>query len=172
MRKAVLSTSLFVAALLAPGTAMAAPASDDFRARISILKPLVLTWISDLDFGTIIPGIAVGEVTIDADTGARSGTDPTMIATADDGERGTFGSAGQDTASVDVDLVYPTELRSSDNKVIEVVEMVLDQGNVRNRVLSDSSAIFFVGIGGTIRIRPDQEERVYSGAATLTVQYN
>ena len=172
MSKAALPTSLFVAALLAPGSAMAAPATDDFRARISILKPLVLTWISDLDFGTIIPGIAIGDVTIDADSGVRTGSDAAMIATADDGERGAFGSAGQDTASVDVDLVYPTELLSTDNKVIEVVEMVLDQGNARNRILSNSSAIFFVGIGGTIRIRPDQEERVYTGTATLTVQYN
>lgn len=172
MRKAALPTSLLIAALLAPGSAMAAPRTDDFRARISILKPLVLTKIADLDFGEIIPGIAVGEVTIDADTGARTATDPAMIALPDDGERGAFGSAGQDTASVDVDLVYPTELLSADNKVIEVVEMVLDQGNVRNRVLSNSSAIFFVGIGGTIRIRPDQEERFYTGTATLTVQYN
>ena len=172
MRKAALPTSLLIAALLAPGSAMAAPETGRFRSRLSILKPLVLTKIADLDFGTIIPGIAIGDVTIDADTGVRTATDPAMIATTDNGERGQFGSVGQDTASVDVDLVYPTQLLSADNKIIDVVTMVLDQGNARNRILSSSSAIFFVGIGGTIRIRPDQEERLYTGTATLTVQYN
>ena len=172
MRIAALPTSLLIVALLAPGSAMAAPERGRFRARLSILKPLALTKIADLDFGTIIPGIAVGEVTIDADTGARSATDPAMIATNDDGERGEFGSVGQNTASVDVDFTYPTELVSTDKKVIEVVTMVLDQGNVRNRILSSGSEVFFVGIGGTIRIRPDQEERFYTGTATLTVQYN
>jgi len=39
------------------------------------------------------------------------------------------------------------------------------------RVLTPLSQVFFVGVGGEIYVRPDQEEGNYTGTYTLTATY-
>ena len=39
------------------------------------------------------------------------------------------------------------------------------------RTLTPASQVFFVGIGGEVFVRADQEEGVYTGTFTLTATY-
>ena len=94
-----------------------------------ILKPFVLTRIEDLNFGTIIPTGSPEFVTINADTGARTMSNPAMRVAADDGYRAEFGSSGVDNNLVVIELTGPTDLVNGDGKLLKVTKLVLDQNN-------------------------------------------
>lgn len=158
------------AALLGATPAMAADTAA-MTSNALILKPFVLTKLSDLNFGTIIPTGGPEFVTIDADTGARTMTNPAMRVATDDGFRAEFGSAGVANNLVVIELAGPANLTNSDGNLLKVNKLVLDQNNKIIRPLTPTSQVFFVGIGGEIYIRANQEEGVYTGEYTLTATY-
>lgn len=47
----------------------------------------------------------------------------------------------------------------------------LDQGGNPLRILTPVSQVFFLGIGGQVFVRNNQEEGSYSGIFTLTANY-
>ena len=170
MSKQMLRASALAAALLGASPAIAADTAA-MTSNALILKPFVLTRISDLNFGTIIPTGSPEFVTINADTGARTMSNPAMRVAADDGYRAEFGSTGVNNNLVVIELTGPTDLVNGDGKLLKVTKLVLDQNNKILRPLTTTSQVFFVGIGGEIYIRGNQEEGVYTGEYTLTATY-
>lgn len=165
-----LTLGAFAAALFGATPALAAD-SDAMTSRALILKPFVLTKLSDLNFGSIIPSGSAEFVTINADTGARTMTNEAMRVTTDDGYRARFASSGVNNNLVVLELAGPSDLVNADGKLLKVTKLVLDQNNKILRVLTLSSQVFFVGIGGEVYIRGNQEEGVYTGEFTLTATY-
>ena len=159
-----------VLALFGADPALASDASA-MNSKALVLKPFVLTRIKDLNFGTIIPTGRAEFVQIDADTGARTMSDPTMRVATDDGHRAEFGSSGVNNTLVVIELDGPTDLVNSDGDLLKVTRLVLDQRNKVIRTLTAASQVFFVGIGGEVYIRGDQEDGDYSGTFTLTATY-
>lgn len=168
MTKAIFGAIALVAALLA---ASPAPAATPMTPKALILKPFVLTKLSDLSFGSIIPSGRPEFVQIDADDGTRTMTNEAMRITSDEGNRARFASSGVDNNLVLIKLTGPKNLVNADGKLLKVNRLELDQNDKTVRQLNPTSQVFFVGVGGEIYIRPDQEEGVYTGTFTLTATY-
>ena len=167
MTNALFGAIALGAALLAADPVRAAPMTS----QALILKPFVLTKLSDLSFGTIIRTGTPEFVQIDADTGDRTMSNEAMRVTSDEGYRARFASTGSNTNLVLVRLVGPKNLVNAAGKLLKVTRLELDDDNKTVRQLTPTSQIFFVGVGGEIYIRPDQEDGVYTGTFTLTATY-
>lgn len=153
------------------GTAPAfAQRTEPMTSKALLIKPLTLTKLSDLDFGTIIPSGSGDLVTINADTGARTSPTAGLIA-ADPGFRARFASSGVNNTFVVLQISPATDLIDGAGNTLSVTRLDLDQGGNPLRTLSPASQVFFVGIGGQVFVRANQEEGVYSGTFTLTADY-
>lgn len=167
MLKVIVGALALGAALFVPDSVRAAPMSSSAL----ILKPFILTKLSDLSFGTIIRTGTPEFVQIDPDTGARTLSNETMRVSTDEGYRARFASSGFKNNLVLVKLVGPKNLVNSAGKLLKVTRLELDDDNRTVRQLSPASQVFFVGVGGEIYIRPDQEDGTYIGTYTLTATY-
>ena len=169
MTRHTLAGAAIAVALL--GTAPALAASNaQMTSKALLLKPLTLTKLSDLDFGTMVPSGGGDFVTIDAATGARSS--PTAILdVTDPGHRARFASSGVNNTLVFLELSSPpyTALTNAAGDKLKLEYLKLDGSALR--VLTPLSQVFFVGVGGEIYVRPDQEEGNYTGTYTLTATY-
>ncbi|HVM38924.1 MAG TPA: DUF4402 domain-containing protein [Sphingomicrobium sp.] len=156
----------------APAAAESVSASAQAKAHGVILQPLTLTRIEDLDFGTVIASSTAGTVTINADTSARTTTGGVTGVPNYPGQRGLFGGAGTAFQPVVLTLKAPSVLVSESNPsdIIEVEEMVLDNNNQTDRTIN-STAAFFVGVGGTFNIAASQPNGSYSAPFELTAEY-
>ena len=144
--------------------------TEPMTSKALLLKPLTLTKLSDLDFGTIIPSGSGDLVTINADTGARTSPTANLVPT-DPGNRARFASSGVNNTSVMLQISPATDLIDGAGNKLSVISLDLDQGGASTRTLSPESQVFFVGIGGQVSVRANQEEGVYSGTFTLTADY-
>ena len=162
------------AAALAGALLVTTPAlaqtSRSMTSNALLLKPLTLTKLADLDFGDIVPSGTGDFVTIDADTGART-TDKAILLPSNTGQRARFASSGLNNTLVALVLSPPGNLTNAAGNKLRVTRLTLDQGNFPIRVLTPASQVFFVGIGGDVFIRSNQEEGVYTGTFTLTAIY-
>lgn len=164
--------ALAFGALLAAGSpALAAPVAAPVppQGRALLLIPLTLTKVQDLHFGTIVPSTTTaGFVSINAVTGARTGSAGLTLMTTDVGQRGQFAGAGTPNQQVDMDLTPPVELTNVAGDTIPVLGMSLD-GPTTRTIAADQT--FFVGVGGVIFIAANQPEGLYSAAYDLTADY-
>lgn len=159
------------AALLGATPALGqAQATQPMTGKALLLKPLTLTKLADLDFGTIIPSGFGDLVTINADSGARTSPTATLV-TTDPGHRARFASSGLNNVLVVLQISPPSDLSDGAGNLLAVTRLDLDQGGLPLRVLSPQSQVFFVGIGGQVHVRGNQPEGVYSGTFTLTANY-
>lgn len=170
MTRTPLMAGALALALLGASPA-AATDTDAMTGKALLLKPFVLTKLSDLSFGSIIPTGSAEFVQINADTGARTFSNPAMRVATDDGFRARFASSGLLNALVVLEISEPTDLLNADGKRLKVTRLVLDQSNKVIRRLTPTSQTFFVGIGGEVYIRGNQEEGDYVGTFTLTATY-
>ncbi len=167
-----MSKGLFGAMTLAAALLAASPGSaEPMTSKALILKPFVLTKLSDLSFGTIIPTGSPEFVEINPDDGSRTMTNEAMRVTSDEGYRARFASSGVNNNLVLIKLVGPKNLVNADGNLLKVTRLELDQNDKTVRQLSPTSQVFFVGVGGEIYIRPTQEDGVYTGTFTLTATY-
>jgi hypothetical protein len=156
-------------ALFGASSALAANTAP-MTSKALLLKPLTLTKLSDLNFGTIVPSGSGDLVTINADTGAR--TSPTAgLVTIDPGFRARFASSGLNNTFVVLQLSPPGDLDDGLGNKLTVTRLDLDQGGNPLRILTPASQVFFLGIGGQVYIRSNQPEGTYSGTFTLTANY-
>lgn len=165
-------TSLAFGALLAASSpAVAAPVAVPTPppARALLLIPLTLTKVQDLSFGTIVPSTTTaGFVSINATTGARTGSAGLTLMPVDVGQRAQFAGAGTANQQVIIALTPATELTNPAGDTIPVLAMNLDGPTTRTIAANQS---FFVGVGGVIFIAANQEEGLYSAVYDLTADY-
>jgi len=169
MNKFLLSTGALAAALITATPAIAAD-NQMMSSKALILKPLVLTKQSDLSFGTIVPSGAGDLVTINADTGARTSATAGLLL-SDPGFRARFASSGLNNQFVVLQLSEPSDLANAEGDLLSVTRLSLDNGGNPLRTLSAESQVFFVGIGGQVFVRSNQEDGTYTGTFTLTANY-
>ena len=87
-----------------------------------LLIPLTLTKVQDLSFGTIVPSTTTaGFVTINAVTGARTGSAGLTLMPTDVGQRGRFAGAGTPNQQVIMALTPPTDLVNPAGDTIPVL---------------------------------------------------
>ena len=147
-----------------------AATSQPMTGKALLLKPLTLTKLADLDFGTIVPSGSGDLVSINADTGVRTSPSAGLVST-DPGNRARFASSGLNNSFVVLQVSPPTDLSDGAGNLLTVTRLDLDQGGNPLRVLTPSSQVFFLGIGGQVFVRANQEEGSYTGTFTLTANY-
>ena len=162
-----------LAAILATATPALAGTSDTAKAdaKGTVLQPLTITKVDDLDFGWVISTTSAGTVVINADDGSRTQTGGVTLVTSYPGGRATFGGAGTPGNAVTLTLASPTELISTTNPADKVLvnSMTLDSGGSSRTIASDST--FLVGVGGAFAIAANQPNGFYKAQFSVTADY-
>jgi hypothetical protein len=170
--KIALAALAATAAFASPAGAQIVSYTETTDVRGTILQPLTLTEIDDLDFGTILASGVAGSVTIDEDTGNRTVVGGVAEVPLDPGHRAEFIGAGPAGGQVDLTLVPPAFLYNVANDPLTVTSMTLDGGvGLTDSRVIDGSGAFSVGVGGTFAIAAGQPNGVYTGTFDLTAEY-
>jgi|SRR4051794_23117626 hypothetical protein len=168
-------------AVATPAVAQQATVTANATAKGVVLLPLTLSKTSDLDFGTVIASTtSAGSVVISADDGSRSVTGGVVGVPNYPGGRALFQGAGTANQAVVLTLSAPSVLTSGANS-ITVNSMTFDSGAASapdplsgNLVTSrtiDSTGAFAVGVGGDFAIAQSQANGLYTGAFSVTAEY-
>ena len=164
IRKLIIATAVAAAALPAP--ALAAP-TDSADAEALLLLPLSITKVDDLDFGTVVSSSTSGTVSIAADGSGQSVTGGVTPVASGTISRALFAGAGSAGQQVNIFLAPPANLSDGNGHTVPI-SLSLEN----SLVTIDATRAFFVGIGGTVTIAPNQAEGTYSGTFTVLAQYN
>lgn len=159
-----------VAALLALLTltayqnAMAAQATG--TASASILAPVTVTKIDDLNFGKIIAGSSASSVILGPSGQFRCGNGLTCLDTHSAARFNVAGTPGQ-TVSIQADdqitLSSPGGARMPVSLELSAKSMKLSAGGGSSNVVT---------VGGTLTVAAYQAEGTYTGTFSVTVDYN
>jgi opacity protein-like surface antigen len=170
--KLTLAALAAATAFATPAAAQVVTATAQAEARGTVLLPLTLSKIDDLDFGTILASPVAGSVTIDADTGNRSVTGGVAEVGVNGGQRALFTGAGPAGDQVNLVLTPPAGmlLYRDPTTTLTVTSIDLDQGGATNRTM-DGVGAFAVGVGGTFAIGANQAPGLYAADFDLTAEY-
>jgi hypothetical protein len=166
-------------AALAASIAVASPAfaqttdTATAQARGVVLLPLTISEVDPLNFGTVLASGVAGTVTIDADTGARSFTGGVSGIALDLGNRGLFDGLGTENQLVEITL-NPVANLTGPGPDIAVTSMELDGCAclIETRTIPvGGGGAFQVGVGGTFAIAASQPNGLYTGAYSVTAEY-
>lgn len=166
--------ALAAAATLVAAPAVAAPvaASPTAKARARIVKPLTLTANRDLQFGTIVNGLAAGGtrlISVDQ-TGARSGCDATVVvcggATPTSAQ---YTVTGTNQMTVQV-ATSATNLRNTTSGGNELLPFTYDAPATVALGNSGASGVQFT-VGGSFTIADTTVGGDYVGDLLVTVDY-
>ena len=157
-------------ALLAPAAAIAAPVSPPANpaARASLLKPLTLTKLSDMDFGNL--GItANGTAVINPVTDTMTTTGG-VLRLGGTPRAATFRGVAQGGAVVIIRIPNGgvSLTRVGGTQTILLNNFTLDGQSKRSMA---QAGIFDFKIGATLRPTAGQVEGVYAGTFEVTIQY-
>jgi hypothetical protein len=173
----------FALAALAATAVFASPAqaqlvSATTEARGTILQPLTLTQMEDLDFGTVLSSAVAGTVSIDADTGGRTVTGGVTAIVLDVGQRAEFAGVGTLGQLVEITLVPPPGNvlnRVGGGATITVNQWDLDGGaafdTFQTRTITDPDGAFLVGVGAEFNVAANQMNGLYTANFDVTAEY-
>ncbi len=156
---ATVATGLFAAPAMAANTA-----TKPFTATAKIVKPLTLTKVRDLNFGTItmLSGLTSSVVAVDQADAASCGSNLSCTAPVS----AKFSVAGVALQTLDVDVQAITAL--TDPVSGETVAFNADAPSTVT-LLADGSGKF--NIGGDITVTAANDDGVYSADIDVTVSY-
>jgi hypothetical protein len=156
-------------AVAVPAAAAPVTATNDAGGRATLLIPLTLTKVDDLDFGTMISSGSSGTVALNPITSNRTFAGGVTGVTSAAGHRGYFAGAGSPSQLVIVSVTSPATLANSNGDTIDVLALTLDGGPIRS--IDPVTRSFFVGVGGILMLGANQPDGDYSANFTLTAQY-
>ena len=165
MTKTFLKGALVAAVAVAATPAFAAP--TPFTATAVIQKPLAVTKVTDLDFGTTTMNPTLTSATVSVAQAASSAavcSDNTMLTCSGGGEA-SFTVAGVGTQTVDLAFVPPATL---DDGAGNSVTFTLDAPNTVD--LTDGVGTFYVG-GSILVSAATTQDGTYTGDLTVTASY-
>ena len=171
MNKLIRMTSLAAALTLTATPAFAVDPDQQARANARIIKPLVLTWVKDLDLGTIVlsgPGTWTGAVISVDQNGNFSCTD-TNVACSGNNDEARYHLAGTNQQVVDI-TVSPTVTLNNLTDGVSSLSMAVDAPATVTMPNSGTTGIEF-GLGGSISVDYDTPDGVYEGVFDVTADY-
>ena len=158
---AVIATVTATSAVAVPVTGPAPTAT----ARIS--KPLTLTRVDDLDFGTILVQ-GSDTISIDYSTGTLDCGDPANLTCSGATKRAQYRVTGTNNQNVTVTM--PDVTLDNTSGGTDQLTLVLDGPATVNLTNSGSTGTVF-NIGGSIAIDENVDEGTYVGDLAVTVEY-
>jgi len=159
-----LFAALAVPVMAAPVAAVSKPVS-----RATLQKPLQLTRLADLDFGTVVTSGLSGTAFIDATSGARTLTGGLSAGPSNFGQRATFSLTGAPGQNVILIVMPPPALANGVGDLVPVLALTLDGSPVRTIDAATGSLQF--GVGGIITVSADQPDGVYAANFDVTAIY-
>lgn len=162
--------SFVLLALLAPAAALAAPVSPPTNpgAQASLLKPLTLTKLSNMDFGNI-GVIANGTAVIDPVTDTMTTTGG-ILSLGGTPRAATFRGVAQGSAVVIIRIpnggINLTRVDGTETILLD--NFTLDGQSKRAMA---QAGVFDFKVGATLRPTAGQVEGVYTGTFDVTIQY-
>jgi hypothetical protein len=162
------------ATFVAVTPAMAAStATATANAKGVVLQSLTLNWIKDLDFGTVAGDpLAGGNVTVDANSGARS-TTGAIVALPGTFSRAQFDGFASPNVPVGLTLTQPAGgVICNGAGCVNTIGAVLalDQSGATTRN-SGTTGAFTVNVGGTFSLSAGQAAGLYTAQFDLTAVY-
>src|SRR5205085_10087402 len=132
----------------------------------TILVPLTLTKIDDLDFGTMISTSSSGTVSLDATTSNRLFAGGLTGVSSAAGHRAYFGGAGTPSQQVIVTINPPATLSDGNGNTIIVLALTQDGSPIRS--IDPATRTLFVGVGGILMLNANQPDGLYSSNFSVT----
>lgn len=173
MTKFVRLAALAAAATLVAAPAIAAPvaASPKAKASARIVKPLTLTAQRDLDFGTIVNGLAVGGTRVLAvsQAGVLSGCDATVVVCSGTPTSAEYNVTGTNNMTVNV-ATTASNLTNTTSGGSETLSFTPDAPATVALGNSGAVGVDFT-VGGSITIADTTVGGLYVGDIEVTVDY-
>lgn len=175
-------------AAAAAATALASPAfaqnaslpstsTDNIEATALLIQPATLQGLDNLDFGTLIASpTAAGTVSINANDvnsiRVINTTAGTLTAGAGAASRGRFVGNGLPTQNVDLVTTFPSTLINQDDPTVTMpFSGSLDTNAADGSLTIGSTGVYYIYVGGTITVAPNQMPGRYSGLVEVTANF-
>ena len=149
--------------LATPALAEVEPATG----RAIVLNPLSVVNTSDLDFGTLVGGVAAGTATVNPASGARTTSGGTTAAGGAPGPA-TFLATGVINRIFIIALGTNPVLTNGTGGTMTANPLMIDGPTLR---LFGGGGISTIRVGGVLNVAANQQEGDYSGTFNLTVIY-
>lgn len=162
-----------VLAILGAQSAAAQPVDEDATAQMTVLTPLSLVKIRDLEFGTIYMDVASTGGTVILDPTLPEGSELSVsgdLVAAYNGHTAKFGGAPARTKKIKIRIPKSdiTVTRIGGTETLTVRDFTLDGPDQRT---VPGGAPFDFRIGASVDIPPGTIDGQYEGNFTVTVQY-
>jgi hypothetical protein len=165
-RKGFTAIVLAASALLAAAPARAAPS---VTVQANVVKPLILTWLQNLDLGSVVlgPGTWSGATVAISRSGVFSCTNPNLTCTGAT-QAASYNVSGTNNRTVFISSPNVTLVNQSDpTKTLTLV--VESPGSVMLTNSGPPGTDF--SLGGSITLSSSSESGLYSGTFNVTVDY-
>jgi hypothetical protein len=156
-------------ALCAPAAAVASTPATDASGTATIIRPLTVTKIDDMDFGYIAVTTA-GTVVInpDSDTLSTAGG-TTLIGGAPHSAKFVGAAQSNSVVNIKVPNQPSTLTRAGGTETMTASNFTL-QGGLSKRALAKADSFTF-RVGATLNVAAGQIDGLYTGTFDVTVQY-
>ena len=163
-RKGIIAIAAW--ALLAAAPASAAPS---VTVQANVIKPLILTWLQDLDLGSVVlgPGAWSGATVAISRAGVFSCANPNLTCTGATKAAG-YNVSGTNNRTVFISAPNVTLVNQSDPT--KTLTLVVDNPGSVMLTNSGPPGTNF-SLGGSITLSSSTESGVYSGTFNVTVDY-
>ena len=172
MNKLIRMTSLIAAVALTATPAFAAVPDQQAKAKARIIKPLVLSWVKDLDLGTIVlsgAGAWSGAVVSVDQNGNFSCTDANVTCSGNNDEA-VYHLAGTNQQVVDITVSPTIALANLTDTAAPDLVLTVDAPATVTMPNSGTSGQNF-GVGGSITVSSTTPDGVYEGEFDVTADY-
>ena len=171
MNKLIRFASLAAALTLTATPAFAVNPDQQAKANAKIIKPLVLTWVKDLDLGTIVlsgAGAWSGAVVSVSQAGAFSCTNANVTCSGNNDEA-VYHLAGTNQQTVTITSSSTVTLNNLTDGVSSLVMTVSAPATVA--MPNSGTAGVDFGVGGSITVASNTPDGVYEGTFDVTADY-
>jgi len=171
MKKLLGITSLVAALTLSATPAFAVNPNQQASANARIIKPLVLTWVQDLNLGTIVlsgAGAWTGAVVSVSRAGAFSCLNANVTCSGSNA-RAVYHLAGTNQQTVNI-TVSPSITLNNLTDGVSSLSMTVDAPASVPMPNSGNAGVDF-GVGGSISVSSTTPDGVYQGTFDVTADY-
>nr|WP_314441493.1 DUF4402 domain-containing protein [uncultured Sphingomonas sp.] len=169
------STAFIAVPAAAQNATLPSQDNGQIEATALLIQPATLEGLDNLDFGTLIASpTAAGTVNVNANTSARTITvnAGTLTAGAGSALRGRLVGNGLPTQIVNITRTFPLVLVNQDDPTATMpFSGVLNSDAEDGSVTIGSTGVFYVYVGGTLTVAPQQMPGRYSGVVTVNADF-
>lgn len=169
IRRSTLAAIAVAAGTLAPAPALAVAPNQNANATAKIVKPLTLTWVQDLDLGTIVLGTGTwGATNVGITSGGLFTCGNTNVSCSGATKPAQYRVTGTNNQRVFITAPNVTLINQSDST--KTLQLTVDNPGFVDLANSGNTGLTF-GLGGSIAVSSATVDGTYTGQFNVTVNY-